>query len=72
MGRPTICSDRKILDEINFIWEETEKGPTYTELLERLPLESKGALRYRLLNLKKRGRVWWQPGEPRTIRVIER
>jgi SOS-response transcriptional repressor LexA len=71
MPRPRKCDDDEILAAIVRL---TSKGPapTLRELAAEVGLSSPTPLLRYLERLRQEGKVSWEPGKARTLRVVER
>jgi DNA-binding IclR family transcriptional regulator len=68
MGRPRKVNDEEVLEAIQALMG-TGVAPTVRELAAQLGFSPSAAHRY-LERLREEGKVEWEPGKYRTLRVV--
>lgn len=63
--------DDEVLSAIRSYRATHDYGPTIVELLDAVGLKSKASLQNALDRLRVAGRVEWEPGRARTLRVTD-
>ena len=71
MSRPRKVDDDVLLAAIIACWDDRGVAPTVRELSEELGLRSTAPMHRYLERLREEGRVSWERGKARTLRVVE-
>jgi SOS-response transcriptional repressor LexA len=62
---------KRIMKFIKDYWKKNGCAPSLTEIAEGVSLSTHNSVRTHLLVLQNEGKVAWQPGKMRTIRLVE-
>lgn len=71
MGKRTDTGE-KVLDTIIAYQRQHERPPTVREIAQALDMASTGGIHRWLEILRSQGKIEWEPGKSRTIRVIQK
>lgn len=70
-GTPKMKTVEQVLDFITSFTASHNYAPTVREIQTALKFSSPSVVSARLATLRDEGSIEWEPGLPRTIRVIE-
>lgn len=66
----TVNTEQRVLTAISLYIRQHGYSPSLEDLREMTALGSKSVVSYHLRRLSARGLIAWQPGRPRTIRLL--
>lgn len=70
MHKGITTRQRDLLEIINDYYDEKGYAPSYREIAKRMSISSSSTIQGHLDKLKEKGFVTWEPGQPRTLKVI--